>query len=76
MGPEPSDCRPKRHPSASPEAPNKKRPPVGQEASQANPEDAITRDEIQGAGPASDNSNSGKVRNACRLIFRYLPTAS
>lgn len=66
MGSESSDYRHKRHPSGSPDTPNKKRPPVGEEASLTDPEDAITQDEIHGAELPSDNSRSGKVRNACR----------
>lgn len=67
--------RPKRHPSNSPEAPNKKRPPVGERTSPTDPEDAITSDEIQGAaelGP--DNGNSGKIRNAFSELMAPKPT--
>lgn len=67
MGSESSDYRPKRHPSESPHTPNKKRPPVGEEASLTDPEDAITQDEIQGAEAPPENGKPGTVRNACKL---------
>lgn len=66
MGSESSDYRHKRHPSGSPDTPNKKRPPVGGDASLDDPEDAITQDEIHGAELPSDNGKPSKVRNACR----------
>lgn len=67
MGSESSSHGPKRRPSDSPDAPNKKRPPVGDEASLMDPEDAITQDEIQGAElPPGKPSKPGKMRNACR----------
>lgn len=69
MGSGCSSHRPKRHPSDSPDPPNKKRPPVGDEAPLTDAEDAITQDEIQGAELPSDKpGKSGKIRNACRLI--------
>ncbi|KAG8159437.1 hypothetical protein KVR01_011098 [Diaporthe batatas] len=73
MGSESWDHRPKRHLPASPETPNKKRPPVGEEASPADPEDAITRDEIQGAALAPDDASSGKVRNAFSELMAPRP---
>lgn len=67
MGSESSSYRPKRRPSdSSPEAPNKKRPPIDEENTANDPEDAITQEEIQSIGTPSDNpSQPGKIRNAC-----------
>lgn len=77
MGSESSSFRPKRHPSDSPDAPNKKRPPVGDEAPLADAEDAITQDEIHGAELQSDKpSKSGKIRNACMLALPDLSGTS
>lgn len=74
MGSESSSYGPKRRPSDSPDTPNKKRPPVGDEASLMDSEDAITQDEIQGADlPSEKPSKPGKARNACRLV---LPVSS
>ncbi|KAI7781560.1 HIT domain-containing protein [Diaporthe eres] len=74
MGSESSSFRPKRHPSDSPDAPNKKRPPVGDEAPLADAEDAITQDEIHGAELQSDKpSKSGKIRNAFSELMAPKP---
>lgn len=76
-GLESSSFRPKRHPSCSPEAPNKKRPPVGGEVPLTDSEDAITQDEIHGAELPSENSGKpGKIRNACRLVLPELSGTS
>lgn len=67
MGSESSSHGPKRRPSDSPDTPNKKRPPVDDEASLMGPEDVITQDEIHGAElPSGEPSKSSKMRNACR----------
>lgn len=76
-GSESSSFRPKRHPSGSPDAPNKKRPPVGGEAPLADSEDAITQDEIHGAElPSEKSAKPGKIRNACRLVLPDLSGTS
>jgi hypothetical protein len=67
MGSEIPHYPPKRHSSESPDTPNKKRPPVGEESSLAEPEDAITQDEIKGVEMPPETGKFGTVRNACRL---------
>ncbi|KAK2602069.1 hypothetical protein N8I77_008636 [Diaporthe amygdali] len=75
MGSESSSYRPKRRPSdSSPEAPNKKRPPLDEENTANDPEDAITQEEIQSIGTPSDNpSQPGKIRNAFSELMAPKP---
>lgn len=61
--------RPKRSSSSTPDAPNKKRPPVGDEDVSTDSEDAITKEEIEGTEPtAASSSEAPRARNACMRI--------
>ncbi|KAI3399347.1 hypothetical protein diail_7302 [Diaporthe ilicicola] len=77
MGPESSSSWPKRGPSDSPDAPNKKRPPGGDEDLRTDPEDAITNEEMQGTELPSDKpSKAGKIRSAFTELMAPKPKAN
>ncbi|ROW02852.1 hypothetical protein VSDG_01679 [Cytospora chrysosperma] len=66
--------RPKRSSSSTPDAPNKKRPPVGDEDVSTDPEDAITKEEIEGTEPtAASSSEAPRARNAFSEIMNPKP---
>ncbi|KUI56719.1 Aprataxin-like protein [Cytospora mali] len=75
MGADSPSSRPKRSPSDTPDAPNKKRPPVGDEdSSNDTAEDAITKEEIDGAEPSAASSGGApRARNAFSELMASKP---